>query len=625
MVTLLLIAGPALAFATAAATATNTTRCSSHASDGGGISSASSAAEATQDTAANNDEPTPVSLESLAQSIRSKLQSLSEREESERRASVLVGQLNSSVYSERERATTELKGLPFLSVEALTPLLKEFKDEPESTQRLNSVIAFHRENSPLKIQRQLLDEVIKKNVPGLANDILDALPLLEQEKSLRRLAIRAVVVTADETNVARFKSVANSPDVELSSDLCVAAFNGLWATDPQSASSLAMRFHDRVTGEFGLDVAKVLVANERPEVVPLLIRLVKADDRLVGRRATRVLSALTGVNLLRAAATQSTPNQSDEATKAAEIPANIAAQGQADQKPGSSAVAIARASAESAEKQHQQRVVAIVARVEQWLAEPGNQLTFQWNPERYSLGRCLVCQYDQNRVIEFDETGSVVWSVAGTSPFACRGMPNGDRYIAYYNSGTIVHYDGQGNLIKNYGGLPQTISGFTIRENGNFLIAAGGLNKIVEVDVGGKQINEFPVAGNATSLEVGPAGTIFVSIYDQNKIIEYDITGKTLNEIAVQGGPFHAQPLESGNLLVAHASRGNEVAEYSPDGQKIFALPEAGPNVFRAHELPDGSIGFAGPKGAISLSRNGDELSKFDYPTKGSTNYAYWY
>lgn len=131
--------------------------------------------------------------------------------------------------------------------------------------------------------------------------------------------------------------------------------------------------------------------------------------------------------------------------------------------------------------------------------------------------------------------------------------------------------------------------------NGNTFIGECNFGRLIEVDSGGKIVNELRLLPegqdgghaymrNARKL---PNGNYLVTHYGDQKVVEYNPQGKVVMTIPAPGGPHSAIRLPNGNTLI---SCGDMVKE----GARMIEVDKAGRTVWSVsnEELPGVSLKF---------------------------------
>ena len=124
---------------------------------------------------------------------------------------------------------------------------------------------------------------------------------------------------------------------------------------------------------------------------------------------------------------------------------------------------------------------------------------------------------------------------------------------------------------------------------GRILIGLYGNNKVVELDMSGKQLweTELPSAFCCQGL---PNGHRLIGQYSAGRIVEYDAQGKLFKEFTnLPSLITSVQRLENGNTLVAAGRTGNVIFELDGAGKKVWEKTVDGAPI-HAWLLPTGKI-----------------------------------
>ncbi|MBN2350676.1 MAG: hypothetical protein JXJ22_17700 [Bacteroidales bacterium] len=126
--------------------------------------------------------------------------------------------------------------------------------------------------------------------------------------------------------------------------------------------------------------------------------------------------------------------------------------------------------------------------------------------------------------------------------YACQRLPDGNTFIGECNSGLLLEVNPQGGIVKKIRLLPDGVDGgpYFIRnarklENGNYLVAHYGLDKVSEYDSTGSLIRDIPVNGGPHSVIRLPQGNTLIACTDHNGepgIVEVDIAGNIVWQLS---------------------------------------------------------------------------------------------
>lgn len=175
-----------------------------------------------------------------------------------------------------------------------------------------------------------------------------------------------------------------------------------------------------------------------------------------------------------------------------------------------------------------------------------------------------------NGVKEVTREKKVVFSYESKSEiYACQRLPNGNTFIGECNSGSLLEVAPDGNIVKKIRLLPDSADGghFFMRnarklQNGNYLVAHYGLDKVCEYDSTGKMLREIPIKGGPHSVIRLPNGNTLIACSDHDgdpRVLEVDTACKitwqlTKNELPGIELEFMTgmQILPNGNLVLTN-------------------------------------------------------------------------
>ena len=139
-----------------------------------------------------------------------------------------------------------------------------------------------------------------------------------------------------------------------------------------------------------------------------------------------------------------------------------------------------------------------------------------------------------------------------SSIFACQRLKNGNTFIAECNAGRLLEVTPEGKIVSETCILPDSVrnAGHAFMrnarklENGNYLVAHYGPEKVTEYNVKGEIVCSFDTPGGAHSVARLPNGHTMVSVADKKKdshIVEFDIKGNVVWSLSNEdftGEPF---------------------------------------------------------------------------------------
>ena len=141
-----------------------------------------------------------------------------------------------------------------------------------------------------------------------------------------------------------------------------------------------------------------------------------------------------------------------------------------------------------------------------------------------------------NGVKEVTRTKEVVFSYESRSEiYACQRLPSGNTFIGECNSGRLLEVSPDGKIVKQIKLLPDSVDGghsymrnARKLQNGHYLVAHYGLDKVCEYDSTGTLIKEIPIKGGPHSVIRLPNGRTLIACSDHNgdpRVVEVDTSG----------------------------------------------------------------------------------------------------
>ena len=175
-----------------------------------------------------------------------------------------------------------------------------------------------------------------------------------------------------------------------------------------------------------------------------------------------------------------------------------------------------------------------------------------------------------NGVKEVTRTKEVVFSYESKSEiYACQRLPNGNTFIGECNSGRLLEISPDGKIVKQINLLPDSVDGghsfmrnARKLQNGHYLVAHYGLDKVCEYDSSGKKILEIPIKGGPHSVIRLPNGHTLIACSDHNgdpRVVEVDSSSIIIWQLSKNELPgielkfmTGMQCLPNGNLVLTN-------------------------------------------------------------------------
>jgi len=277
-------------------------------------------------------------------------------------------------------------------------------------------------------------------------------------------------------------------------------------------------------------------------------------------------------------------------------------------------------------------------------------------------GNILISDQFNNRAVEVDRRGHIVWSFGSNNPALCNpgpgaiiglndaerisdgltvlsgtgipagasaAMPNGcvdNRVIVVNQAGKIVWQYGQAGVTGS-GPNELNVPVFAIQlPNHNFLITDQGNNRIIEVTPKKQIVFQYGALNNPNSAELLPNGHILIADENNNRAIEIKRDGTIVWSVGPEIGlniVAFASRLPNGNTLITDSGN-NRIVEVTPDKRIVFQYftntdPKSNPAPLptNAVQLADGNISIADQFNDRAIIINQHQKILFQY---GMTN-----
>ncbi len=151
--------------------------------------------------------------------------------------------------------------------------------------------------------------------------------------------------------------------------------------------------------------------------------------------------------------------------------------------------------------------------------------------------------------------------------YACQRLANGNTFIGECNSGQLLEISPTGAVVKRIKLLPDSVDGghgfmrnARKLDNGNYLVAHYGLDKVSEYDPEGHMVREFFIAGGPHSAIRLRGGNTLIACSDHNgdpRIVEMNNSGEITWQITKDELPGISLKFMTG-------------MEVLPDGNRVF-------------------------------------------------------
>ena len=507
-------------------------------------------------------------IQPTAEAIRGYLELLVPAEEQTRRLDRLLAALGDDDFWVRDEAAKALRAEPIVPVGRL----RDLRDHPDAEVRWQAerILDDPRIGEHSRILFAALATVRQREITGLVDALLVSIPRFADDV-LRREAARAIGVTAREEDLPRLRTALASERA----DVRLAAIEGLAAAGGPAVVEVLRACHDDPDEEVRYAAAVAVLNFGERDALARLVGLLDATNAAVRMRAVIALREASGKTF------------------------GFSGSGGAGER------AEAR------------------ARWAEWARTAGGtaELTLPVGRGKPFLGRIIVSAYTQNRVLEIDFDGKILWTQPLPSAFACHGLPDGSRVVASYSAKRVVEYDAEGRERWSAtldGALP---TGVERLDNGRTLVAAGqSRNQVVEIDQTGKVVWSATVEGGPTDAKRLPSGNTLCALYNTGMISEIDSHGKVVWKISTAGKPYSVCPMPDGSVLAAELAQ-SRVVIYSRDGKTLRTFDGLA-QCYSANVLPDGRIVVGTAAGVVVIGVDG---SRRTFAVATGVVYAFGY
>ncbi|WP_254513174.1 outer membrane protein assembly factor BamB family protein [Anatilimnocola floriformis] len=493
-------------------------------------------------------------VEPTAESIAAYLKSLTPSTDQKQTLQKLIGKLDDESYATREAATRELVRQPSGLNELLAAAIAG--GNPEVRWRAQLVSEQTTRESQALLHAALM-AIAQQKITGLATPLLEVSQFCTAEP-LRSPLRRALVATLLPNDTSLLTAALKAPEADLRA---LAAYALPSASATLADEQLPKLLSDDSTA-VKMVAARALANHGRREALPVLVELLGADDLPLRVEAFRTLKAATG--------------------QSHSFVVYDSAEKRATQQQG----------------------------WRDWLAGDGKtaELKFPLRESQIELGRLLVCDQQQNQLIEYDAQGKVVWTKqTPPQPWGCQGLENGHRLVCCYTEKVVIEYDTKGDEVWKAGGLPGGPTSVQRLESGNTLLACTEGSELVEVDRSGKIVWRVQVEGRPVDARRLEDGRTLVALQNAQKVVEVDTAGKVVWELAGVGNAFCAQRLDNGNTLVCTVGNA-QVREFDRDGKVVWAQGKF-QTPYTAQRLSNGNTMVVDRKGVHEIDPAGEEVS----------------
>jgi HEAT repeat protein len=190
-----------------------------------------------------------------------------------------------------------------------------------------------------------------------------------------------------------------------------------------------------------------------------------------------------------------------------------------------------------------------------------------WDAECLDNGNLLITEFSVSRVQEVDRKGKQVWVFEDLkNPYDADRLPNGNTLIADTFGSRVIEVAPDGKIVWKY---DQEIRPFDCDrlQNGNTLIADVLKDRVIEVSPAGEVVWEAKNMNNVHDADRLPNGNTLITLRSKCAVIEVDRDGKVVWELPNLSSPSDADRLPNGHTVVAENT---QVREFDRRGNVVW-------------------------------------------------------
>jgi hypothetical protein len=261
-------------------------------------------------------------------------------------------------------------------------------------------------------------------------------------------------------------------------------------------------------------------------------------------------------------------------------------------------------------------------------------MAFPHSAERLPNGDTLISDTGHDRVFRVNTTGDIVWTSddwgGGTGalsdgshlhyPNDAELLDNGHLLITDRNNDRVIEVEETGQVVWSYDQLNRPHNGDRLAD-GNTLIANSEENVVIEVNPAGEIVWSYggPSASSRQALDWPrdadrlDNGHTLITDSRGNRVIEVDPDGQVVWSFADLALPYEADRLPDGNTLIADNSH-RRVIEVNPLGEIVWSFhnfQETLPTMLQNGGFEDDADGDGLPDGWYPADLNAEGEAQF--------------
>ncbi len=467
-----------------------------------------------------------------------------------------VQELGADEFAVREVAMQRLLQLPTIPRNEWMKLLSTAP--PEQRWRLQRVLDRH-ESESTQLYRTAL-QLISQDPKALQDDDWLAAAIVLERADLRDEYVAFLRQQVTPALMPKFRAAAS--DARLASRLAAAVVLSR-STEPGDQALVAKLFRD-ANDEVAFLTAQGVAQGGGVRALPVLIRLLDSTQVEIRSASATWLAGLTGQEF------DYSPH-----SPAAERQAAISRWRDWLAGPGATAVIQPpqRMAVQGRGSLHGHTLIATGGMGKISELNVQGQVVWQrsmqsWNAEKLPGGNVLIASHWENRVLEVDDRGNMLWQMEGVNAIRAKPLPSGRVLIADFGGHRVVEADRRGAIVWSHATPDQCFDAERL-VSGNTIFACPNL--IREVAPNGSSVRQWTVEGRINSLQVLPSGRLLTANYGQGRVVELDEQGQVVWEHKI-ARPSDAFRLPGGRTLITTAE---EIVEIDLQGRQIRQISAA--------------------------------------------------
>ncbi|HND54419.1 MAG TPA: PQQ-binding-like beta-propeller repeat protein, partial [Pirellulaceae bacterium] len=174
-----------------------------------------------------------------------------------------------------------------------------------------------------------------------------------------------------------------------------------------------------------------------------------------------------------------------------------------------------------------------------------------WSAEPLTGGGTLLAVFEEQRIVELNRTGEIVWEFSGIAATRAKPLPDGRILATDFSAARIVEIDRQKNVAWS---LATPEGAFDVERTAHGHTFYGCANLIREVTPDGRVVGQWPVSGRLNGLQVLADGRMLIANFGGNEVALLNRDGSVAWRLA-ESQPSDAFQSSDGRLLVTTAKR----------------------------------------------------------------------